>query len=107
MNVRILGVARAESLDVADAYDQLTPGLGQRFLEALDAFVAIVASQPRLYPRVRQRTGGREVREGLLTGFLFIVVYEVTPAEIVILSVTHGKRRTRPWRQRLTPPPAP
>jgi len=40
VNVRILGVALVEAIDAADRYDQQTPGLGTRFLAALDVLVS-------------------------------------------------------------------
>jgi hypothetical protein len=82
-------------------------GLGQRFLEALDTFVANVTAQPRIYWRVRRAPAGREIREGLIHGFLFVAVYEVTTTEAVILSITHARRRGKPWRQRLGNQPSP
>lgn len=60
-----------------------------------------LAAQPRLYALVRRPPRGREVREAPVPGFPFIVTYEVLAAELVILSITHGKARRRPWRQRL------
>jgi len=33
--------------------------------------------------------------------YLYLVYYEVTVTELLILCVVHGKRRSHPWRQRL------
>ncbi len=96
MNARLLGAAMAEAIDAADWYDQQTPGLGARFLAALDALVATLATHPRMYARVRRAPAGREVREAMIAGFLFSAVYEVTATEVVILSVTHARRARRP-----------
>jgi plasmid stabilization system protein ParE len=105
VNVRLLGAALAEALEIADLYEQQTPGLGDRFLAALDALVANIMAHPRMYGRVRRAPAGREIREAMIRGFPFIVVYEVTPNEAVILSVTHARRANRSWRQRLPDPP--
>jgi plasmid stabilization system protein ParE len=101
VNARLLGAALAEAIDAADWYDQQTPGLGARFLAALDCLVATLATHPRMYARVRGAPAGREVREAMIPGFLFTAVYEVTATEVVILSVTHARRLRRPWRGRL------
>jgi hypothetical protein len=101
VSVRILGVAQVEAIDAADWYDQRTVGLGTRFLAALDVLVANITAQPRMYPRVKRAPVGREVREAQIPSFLFVAVYEVTPIESLILSITHARRVRRPWRQRL------
>lgn len=101
MSVRILAVAQIEAIDIADWYDQQTPGLGNRFFAALDVLVANITAHPRMYPRVKRAPTNREVREALIPGFPFVAVYEVTPIETLVLSITHARRVRRPWRQRL------
>ena len=103
MNVRFLLEALLDVQYIAAWYDRQQPGLGDRFADAVEQFAADRTTQPRLYGRVARAPAGREVREGMLQGFLFRVAYEVTATEVVILSVVHARRRTAAWRQRLGP----
>jgi plasmid stabilization system protein ParE len=101
VNVRLLGAAQAEAIDIADRYDVQVPGLGDQFFAALDALVGNLTVHPRLYARVRRAPANREVREGRVSGFPIVAVYELTATEALILSITHGRRSRKPWRQRL------
>lgn len=101
MTYRLFGAAMADVLDIADWYNAQRAGLGDEFVDAVELFAAETAAQPRRYGRVPRAPAGREVREAMLTRFPYIVAYEVTPTEVVILSVTHGRTRRRPWRRRL------
>lgn len=103
MNVRFLLEAIFDVQFIAAWYNQRQPGLGDRFTDAVDEFAADRVTQPRLYGRVRRAPAGREVREGMLPGFMFRVAYEVTATEVVILSVVHARRRLAPWRHRMRP----
>ena len=107
MNVRLLAAARVDAIDLADAYNQRSAGLGGRFLAAVDALVATLTTHPRLYGRVPRSPAGREVRQTLVPGFLITAVYEVTSTEVLILSLTHARSTQQPWRRRLPDPPAP
>jgi plasmid stabilization system protein ParE len=101
VNVRLLGAAQAEVIDAADAYDQRSPGVGARFFTAIDDLIARLTVHPRMYGRVARAPHGHDVREARVPGFLYVVVYEVTATEVLILSVTHARSRQNPWRRRL------
>jgi hypothetical protein len=94
-----------DATDWADWYNQQAPGLGDRFLAAVDALVATLTAHPRLYGRVPRGPAGREVRQALVPGFLIRAVYEVTPNEVLVVSLTHARSARQPWRQRLPDPP--
>jgi hypothetical protein len=101
VNVRLLGAAQIDALDVADAYNQQTVGVGDRFLAAVDALVATLTTLPRLYGRLPRSPAGREVRVALVPGFPIIAVYEVTPNEVLVVSFTHARSTRQTWRRRL------
>lgn len=101
MNVSLLGPARFDVIDIADWYDRQSPGLGRQFEMAVDDLVALLAVQPRVYGRVGRPPRGREVREGPVPNFPYVAVYEVRPAAVLVVSVTHAKARRRPWLRRL------
>lgn len=101
MNVRLLGAAQADVLDAADWYEQQSTGLGDRFFAAVDRTVGRIGRFPRVGWRVQRPPRGREIRETVVNGFPFLLAYEVTSSEIVVLSVTHDRSVRRPWRGRL------
>jgi plasmid stabilization system protein ParE len=101
VNVRLLAAAQIEVIDAADAYDQLSPGTGDRFLVAMDDLVARLTAHPRMYGCVSRAPSGHEIRRARIPGFLYTAVYEVTATEVIILSVTHARSVRQPWRRRL------
>ncbi len=103
MNVRFLLDALLDVQFIATWYNRRQAGLGDRFTDAVDEFAADRGPFPRSHARVSRAPAGREVREGMTDGFPYRVAYEVTATEVVILSVIHAHRRTRPWRRRLAP----
>lgn len=103
MNPRFLLEAILDVQFIAAWYNRQQSGLGDRFADAVEQFVADRLLQPRLFARDARAPPGREVREGMLRGFLFRMTYEVTDTEVVILSVVHARRRATLWRHRLGP----
>lgn len=101
MNVRLLGAAQADVLDAAEWYEQQSVGLGDRFFAAVDRTVERIGRFPRVGWRVQRSPRGRENREVVVSGFPFLLAYEVSSSELVVLSVTHGRSVRRPWRGRL------
>jgi ParE toxin of type II toxin-antitoxin system, parDE len=89
--------------DAARYYDGCEVGLGDDFTDLVQAFVIAVCELPQKFARVERYSEGREIREGMTERFPYIVVYEVTASEIIVLSVTHSAKRIRPWRKRLDP----
>jgi plasmid stabilization system protein ParE len=103
MNYRFLFAALLDVQDYAVWYNGRQPGLGDRFADRVEEFAVALTANPRMCRRVSRPPAGREIREGYLGRFPFLVHYEVTATEVVILSVVHARSRFRPWRQRLRP----
>lgn len=103
MNYRFLPLARWDLFDAADWYDGQLAGLGQEFSDEVRARVLALAGQPRLFGRVQPPVRGREVREAPVHRFPYLVIYEVTAIEVVIVAVVHARRSQRVWRRRLSP----
>jgi plasmid stabilization system protein ParE len=101
MNARLLGAARVDIIDAADWYERQTAGLGGRFFAAVDRAVERISRFPRVGGRVPRSPRGREVREVIVSGFPFLLTYEVTRNELIVLSVVHARSVRRPWRRRL------
>ncbi|MFO0851435.1 MAG: type II toxin-antitoxin system RelE/ParE family toxin [Gemmataceae bacterium] len=101
MTLRLLAAAWGDAYDIAAWYEQRTPGAGQRFFTLLDRTGLRLLRHPRLYARAARPPRGREIRVAPMLVFPYRLTYEVTPTEIVVLSITHYKRRSQPWRRRL------
>lgn len=105
MTPRVTAGANSDIADLVAFFEAQRTGAGARFTADVDAFIQRVIAQPRLYGSVPRPPRAREIRRGVTTVFSAVIVYEVTPAEIVIWSVTHGHAKRQPWRRRLGPNP--
>ncbi len=105
MTYRFLAPARVEFDTAVDWYDAQQPGLGDDFITEVSAAVQRVVSNPRAYPAARRVPAGREVRIAPVHRFEYLISYEVTATEVIVVSVTHGKRGRQTWRGRLPDPP--
>jgi toxin ParE1/3/4 len=103
MNVIIPLVARWDTMDAADEYESQVRGLGRQFFAAVDDAVRKIAAQPRAYSPAPGVPRGRDVRFRRVNRFSYLIYYEVTAAEVVVLAVVHARRSQRVWRRRLTP----
>ncbi len=101
MNLRVPVFARWDAFDAADKYESQVPGLGQRFLTAVDDAIQRIAAQPRIYGRSPYAPPNREVRFRRVGRFSYVIYYEVTAVDVVILAIVHAHRRQRVWRRRL------
>ena len=101
MKVRLSDSSKQDVAFQAEWYDLPRPNLGDAFAASVLDFTVTLTQFPRLYGRVSNLPKGREVREGMLQGFPFVVVYEILATEIVIVDVSHAKMKRRPWRKRL------
>lgn len=101
MTARLSGPAWIDAIDLADWYDQQTPGLGAAVFKAVDDLVAALPVHPRLYGRISGAPRGREVRVGMLPDFPIVFVYEVRSNEVVVVSLTHARSIRSTWRRRL------
>lgn len=101
MNVRTPLDARLDAFDAADAYESKVPGLGRRFLAAVNDAVQKISFQPRGYSLAARTPAGREVRFRKVNRFSYVIYYEVTAADVVVLAIVHARRHQRVWRRRL------
>ena len=94
-HVRFHGEARLEFLDSVAFYEAIEVGLGERFRQSVQAAVELAASLP--FAGSPYKHGTRRV---FPRKFPFAVVYLVVENEIVILAVSHFKRRPGHWKSR-------
>lgn len=88
--------ARNEFVAAAAYYDAAVPGLGDRFLVAVQRTTTFVLQHPTAgAPR---KAGARRL---LVTGFPYDVVYQVRDDVIEVLAIARQHRRPGYWRERL------
>jgi ParE toxin of type II toxin-antitoxin system, parDE len=103
MKARLVSSAKEDLRRLSSYYDSVRLDFGDVFSDRVTEFVQRIRLHPQLYAAVNRPPRGRDVREGVLEQFDQIVVtYEVRATEIVILAITDGKRKRRPWRNRLS-----
>ena len=82
-------------IEAAGWYDQRSPGLGDSFIEAARSAANQIIDQPSLYAATEY--GLRYVR---LRRFPYIVLFDETKDEILMLGVLHTARSIDKWRER-------
>ncbi|HJZ94413.1 MAG TPA: hypothetical protein VKE40_26350 [Gemmataceae bacterium] len=101
MTSRSLPEAQWDIIEESECYDNVRAGLGDDFVAETREAISRAVARPRLYAQVDPPVRAREVRQTLVRRFPFKVIYEVTATEVIIVAVTHVRRRDRRWRRRL------
>jgi plasmid stabilization system protein ParE len=73
--------------DAYDWYETQKKGLGEEFLNELDAAYLKLESHPEYFGKVR-----KNFRQAALKRFPFVIVYEVIKTEVVVFAVFHTRR---------------
>jgi plasmid stabilization system protein ParE len=89
--------AEAELIDAAQFYERRVPGLGARFLDAVDDAVRTIQQAPQ-----RWRILEADVRRYLVSQFPYAIYYRALPDELRILAFKHHSRHPDYWRYRLS-----
>jgi plasmid stabilization system protein ParE len=81
--------------EAAGWYDRRSPGLGGAFVEAVRQRVEEVIDNPKRF--AVSPAGCRYV---LLQRFPYVVLYDITDSELLILGVLHTARSSEKWKER-------
>ena len=98
--LRVGEPASAELAEAVRWYEAQRSGLGADFLQAVGRTFDLVAQNPEIGSPVMGVAAGR-LRRMTVPRFPYHVIYEVRPAEIVVVAVAHAKRRPGYWQARL------
>lgn len=93
--VRFLRPAEREMLDAARYYELQAPGLGDDFLDNIDAAVRDIGANPSRWPIIRS-----DIRRRLIHRFPYALLYRVDSDEVVIQATMHLHRRPDYWIDR-------
>lgn len=102
MKERFLAAAAEEYVDAAAYYESREAGLGARFLEEVDQFLAIAHEFPRSgSPLKRPKGVALETRALLLRSFPIKLVYALRADTLIVIGFAHTSRRPGYWAKRL------
>lgn len=76
-------------------YDQQESGLGDAFLDAVDAVITRIADTPLAFPLIHGQT-----RRVLVRKFPYAVYFRLSRERVIILAVMHTSRDPERWRSR-------
>ncbi len=76
-------------------YETRSSGLGDRFYNEVQNIVERIRNNPECF-----QVKYRDVRNGVVNIFPFLIPYLVIEHRIVILSIMHGKRNPEHWKKR-------
>jgi toxin ParE1/3/4 len=88
--------ARQELIDARDWYANESPGLGRRFLAAVDAAVERIIANPLQFPAVY-----RNIRRVLLRRFPYALMFVAeSDGNVTVIACFHGSRNPVRWQRR-------
>ncbi len=97
MNYRLHRAAVGEHYDNVAFYEERVPGLGADYLADFDAVMAHIEAWPNFYPTF----GDPHIRRAGLKRFPFHVIYRAEATQIIVLAISHHRRRPAYWLGRL------
>jgi toxin ParE1/3/4 len=100
MRARFLDEAKADVAEATLWYEERSPGLGDDFHDAVEAAIGLIRTAPERFPLYEAARSSRKFRRIRLKRFPYYIAYEVRNDEILIVSVSHVRRRPGYWRNR-------
>jgi plasmid stabilization system protein ParE len=95
LRVRVTPEAQADLADARDWYESASRGLGDDFLDEVEATIRSAAD----WPNAALLVGGT-MRRALVARFPYGVFYTVEGDDLVVLGCVHVRRHPRVWRSR-------
>jgi plasmid stabilization system protein ParE len=95
MPVRFEGGAREELAAAATYYNEQQPGLGFRFVSAVEGTISRVQRAPYLHRALED-----DLRKIRVRKFPYAVIYRTREQQIEVIAVMHLRRRPGYWRER-------
>ncbi|MES9857576.1 MAG: hypothetical protein ABW166_13370 [Sedimenticola sp.] len=98
--IRVLDAAAEEAAQAAAWYERESPGLGEKFQQAVDAALDLLEQEIVPLTPLPGATGKRGAKRLILKRFPYdVVVYEYS-SEIIVMAFAHQSRRPGYWRNR-------
>jgi len=93
--LRLVREVVAELERAADDYEEASPGLGDRYLAAIDRALEVISAAPQRWPRVDARH-----HRYLVHRFPFSVFYRFDETEVIVVAIAHRRKRPCYWAGR-------
>jgi plasmid stabilization system protein ParE len=93
-------IAPEAQQDVDEAYgwyEDRRPGLGEEFLDCVDACIQVVLRMPELFAKAHL-----DYRRALVRRFPYAVFYEYTGGKVIVYGIFPASLDPQKWRSRLT-----
>lgn len=100
MTLRVLREAEEELLNAMAFYDSRRKNLAARFHASVTDAMLKIGEDPLRFPVYEGKPSKREMRRAKIARFPYIVVYEVSDNETVIVAVAHTSREPGYWDKR-------
>ena len=88
-NIILSEEARHDEIESYQYYETQRPGLGEEFLLILEDCYAALRKHPHLFSFIDAH---QELRDVKLKRFPFVVIYEISGADVYVYSVHHTSR---------------
>jgi len=96
VKARIVSTAELELKEAMEYYEAAQPGLGAKFLSAVEEATRLIEAHPLWWTPLSLRT-----RRCRISRFPFGLIYQVRQEEILIVSVMDLRRDPKRWEQYL------
>jgi len=93
--------ALAELEEAAAWYEARRAGLGFEFAAEIERVVASISERPLTFPQWKRDD---PVRRALAGRFPYAVFFDVEPKRVVVMAISHSRRRPGYWGGRVKPP---
>src|ERR1017187_5052615 len=98
MTFQIQRAAQVEAEEAAAWYEDKRTGLGEEFLDELEAVYAKIEEHPHRPLRIHlKRHAQHEFHQAKLRRFPYKVIYEVMGMNVIVLAVSHMRRKPNYW----------
>ena len=97
----ILSEARQEGLKAARWCEEHQRGLGEQFLDELQAAFERIAADPGSLGRLELYSGHYDVRRYHLKRFPYSAIFYTRRDDVIVVAVCHSRRRPLYWAGRL------
>ncbi len=94
--VRLLPEAEVELEAAASRYEGWQPGLGLALVREVRKACSLVSERP-----LGSRVVHGEIRRKIVSRFPYAILYRVEQDEIIVVAVSHRRRRPGYWRDRI------
>ncbi|MBI5493957.1 MAG: type II toxin-antitoxin system RelE/ParE family toxin [Deltaproteobacteria bacterium] len=91
---------KEEITEAAAWYAAKREGLGAAFVDAVQAAAHAISVNPLRFSPLGHAPPDAQPRRALVSGFPYLVIYEVRTDHVLIVAVAHERRRPGYWARR-------